>query len=547
MSQLASPSIHERLAHLRATERLLGQIEAQRRNNGINFYRPHWKQHKFHTTVANGRYGRTGNRFGKTEMGIAEDLAWCLGHRPWYRYAQDIKDGTGTVRESHPGGANHPYVFTGIPNRPVKGILLVVDWDKAHEVHTGQTGDPLTEGKIWKLLPKAALRGVHKSRGGHIERIDVARPNELGGGVSTLKIDTVEAWKHNKMSAESSDYDFIHVDEPLPEPMFKGYQRGLADRAGSFWFTCTPKAEMWMNDWFTPPGAQMIRRADDGKLVVLKVPDENGNLLDVQRYIITGSIYDNPYRSPQGVANFLAGLSRDERACAIDGIPIDLAGIVYREFVYDEHVLTQVPQGWLGFNSPPLDYTVRVAWDVHDALPQAILFAATAPNNAVFFYDEMFDTNLILDTAQEIKRRTWNRNVADLIMDPYAWNPDPRDGSCIADDVDATGLCFEKASKDLTRGLSAVKSFLRERLQNGRYRASFSPHLAQTLFEFNHYIYDPDKGTPKDKHNHMMENLYRLVLNGLNYVPPTPQFDFRTRQPVRAVGHAEDLFVHSES
>ena len=47
---------------------------------GINFYRPHAKQDKFHRAGDKvGRYVRTGNRGGKTKCGAAEDVAWLLG------------------------------------------------------------------------------------------------------------------------------------------------------------------------------------------------------------------------------------------------------------------------------------------------------------------------------------------------------------------------------------------------------------------------------------------------------------------------------------
>jgi hypothetical protein len=48
----------------------------------------------------------------------------------------------------------------------------------------------------------------------------------------------------------------------------------------------------------------------------------------------------------------------------------------------------------------------------------------------------------------------------------------------------------------------------------------FSPHLTETLYEFGRYVYDGDKQKPKDEHDHMMENLYRALLSGLEYITP---------------------------
>lgn len=524
------PELLERQQALRLENANLRRQLALRANYGINYYRPHAKQHKFHVSLATGRYARTGNRFGKSEMGIAEDIAWLMGYRAWYRETFDIFDGQGQVVDHHVGSVEHPFTTSGIPNFGVKGLLLVVDWDMAKKIFTNRTDDPKTCGKLFKFLPKECYDhkgAIHLSRGGHIDQIEVCRPTSMGGGVSTLTIDTIEAWKHNRLGGESADWDFIHVDEPCPEPMFKSFARGLMDRNGKYWFTCTPLDEMWINDNFTPPKGGTA--GPDGVYFI-----KDG----AKRFIIEGSIYDNPHRSPEGVAEFESTLTREEKECRLYGMPLAMAGRVYKEFIYDLHVLCDVPLGWADYHLPPLDYTVRCAWDVHDKLPQAILKVATDPTGIAFVYDEMFDESLIQPNATRLKNSLWSRNVQDMLMDPYAWNPDPRDGSCIADDIDAVGLFFEKASKDLTRGVSKVREKLLERNRNGLPTICFSPRLTQTLFEFSHYCYDTEKNEPKDKDNHMMENLYRLVLNGLEYVKPKGSFVPPVR---RVVSHDEDL------
>ena len=224
--------------------------------NGISFYRPHLKQHKFHSCSATGRYGRTGNRFGKSEMGIAEDISHSLGGRLWYRHAFDIlhsrkvlrADGSWDgvswetyVADRHEGGHNHPLVTAGIPQRPLKGLILVVNWDMAKSIFTNREGSYDVWGKLWKLIPSDAVGKItNGGRGDRIEKIEIKRLTEFGGGSSTLTFDTIESYKHSKIGAESADWDFIHVDEPIPEKMFKGFARGLMDRDGMYCFTCTP-------------------------------------------------------------------------------------------------------------------------------------------------------------------------------------------------------------------------------------------------------------------------------------------------------------------
>ena len=52
-----------------------------------------------------------------------------------------------------------PKRYVGIPERSVKGVLIVQDWDKAAEIFTSQDeGESM--GKIFKLLPRSAYVDV---------------------------------------------------------------------------------------------------------------------------------------------------------------------------------------------------------------------------------------------------------------------------------------------------------------------------------------------------------------------------------------------------
>jgi len=515
------------LATLRRQVEALKRVAELKKAFGINFYRPHLKQHKFHTCDKIGRFLRTGNRFGKSECGIVETLSFCLGGRLFYREAFDILDGDRKVAVAHEGGKDHPFVTVGIPQRPIKALLLVVDWDMAKAIFTNQTDDPSTCGKIWKFLPKNSIGKVHLSRGGHIDQIEIKRPAEFGGGISVLKIDTIESWKHNKLGAESADWDVIHVDEPVPEAMFKGYSRGLMDRRGKYWFTCTPLDQMWMNDRFTP--------------AVDKGESSSDGLAFDNKYLITGSIYDNPHRSDQGVADFEADLTEEEKQCRLFGHPLELAGRVYKEFVYDDHVLQTVPAGWEDFHLPPKNYTIRLAWDVCGARrPQAFLYCATAPDETVYVYDEQYFEPLMEPNLELAKRKIADRHVAAQLIDPIAMVKSAATDSYPITDLAATfELYFDPGSKDKTTGISSTKELLKERNPlTKRPRILFSPKLKRTLWEFSHYVYDTDKNEPKLENGDMLENLRRLVLNGLNFIEPPTDSDFLPREHSR-VSHSD--------
>lgn len=501
------------------------QVDAQRRVKslrqayGLNFYRPHYKQHIFHQHGdVTGRYARWGNRTGKTVSGAAEDVSWCIGGRLFYRESFDILHGLERrVMGHHVGTRDHPLVTKGIPPYPVKGLLVCSDWDKAKEIFTNREGSYEMWGDLFQLIPRAALGKPHVSRGGHVDQIPIKRLTEFGGGESLLYIDTVESYKHARLSQESSDWDFIHFDEPPPQPMFVANKRGLMDRHGKFWINATSIEEMWIHDEFSPPKGDSMNPPEEG-LQFNKMGDVGS------RFIIAASTYDNPYNTEEGIKEFEASLTRDERECRIKGLPLAMTGLIYKEFVYDLHVLCDVPNGWDDYHLPPKEYTVRLWFDYHTRLPQALLFFATDPKGRVFVYDELFDDNLIKPVAESVIAKTKTYFVPDMEIDPFAIIPHPVTNESVQDELLKYGLWFEKSTKDLSTGINKVRERLNERDPQGLPTIFFSPRLAQTLFEFTHYVYDLKKNEPKDENNHMMENLYRAVLNGLSYVEPPKKF-----------------------
>lgn len=518
----------------------LERKRALREAYGINHYVPHIKQHRFHFAGSvTGRYCRFGNRTGKTVCGSAEDVGWLLGGRTWYRNSFDVlgrrQNAAGEwedyVAGRHDGSPYHPLITKGIPQRPVKGLLVCSDWDKAKEIFTNRIGSYENLGELFQLIPHEALGKVHTSRGGHVDVIEVKRLPEHDGGTSLLYIDTVESFKHAQLSAESSDWDFIHYDEPPPHDMFLANKRGLADRNGKFWINATPIMEQWVNDEFTPPGLSSVRVSDEG--IAFRKTDRGGD-----RFIITASIYENPYMNDEGRAEFEAGLNREQRECRLLGIPMNLAGLIYKEFIYDLHVLAEVPDGWDDYHLPPASYCIRHAWDYHDAVEQAILFVATAPTGEAFIYDELFFDKDVRENAKLVCEKLQNRFSFDALIDPRAVIESPVTRESVLDVfLDEFNLYYEMGSKDMSAGINATRNKLKERRPSGNPTIYVSPRCTRFLWEIMRYCYNPKTQKPIDKDDHMMENFRRLVLNGLDYVAPTP--DFTGRKPLK-VGFSED-------
>lgn len=181
--------------------------------------------------------------------------------------------------------------------------------------------------------------------------------------------------------------------------------------------------------------------------------------------------------------------------------------------------------------TPPENYTIRLAIDPHPQVPHAVLFAATSPEGIVYFFAEIFRKLSAQQLCEAIHEITAGRYVHINLCDPAAYIPSNIDQSVMADVLIEGGVFVEKASKDLSRGIITTQTALNETLTSPlgvkSRKILFGEHLQETRWEFDHYTWNPARpNKPIDKHDHMMENLYRLVLEGLDYVKPDSDAEY---------------------
>lgn len=465
---------------------LLAKRARLQRNYGLAFFHPHSKQDRFHRAGAfKHRLWESGNRGGKSTSGVAEDSSWLIGERSFYPKTD-------------------PARTLGIPQHPVKGLVITTDWDKVDEIFTSQRG---TEGKLWQMLPRGFVRSTRRNHSGAIELI------ECNGG-STLRFDTVKSWQTNPQGSESSDWDFIHVDEPCPEGQYKAQSRGLIDRNGKDWFTLTPLTEPWIHDMFFPDRRSKTDYFESGTTWAQRT-----------------STYDNPYLTKEAIADYESSLTDDEKQCRLLGIPLELSGLVFKEFDWDVHVLSQLPVGWTNYNNPPLGYTIYFAIDPHPQTPHHVLFLAVAPTGEWFFYDELYVHCAIDELSQKINARLVvkavdpktketklvSRFCIRQVADPAVFVTFPilnaKSGKHIsmADEFMENGIFLSKASKAREFAILETQRALKVRLPQGSPLINLSPYLEETLFEFTHWCWDKEN-KPRDERDHAMENLGRLIL-----------------------------------
>ena len=474
---------------------LLSKQALLRRDYGLAFYRPHQYQDRFHRAGAfKHRLWESGNRGGKSTCGVAEDCAHLLGGRPWCTL-------------------NDPAHKLGIRQGANKGLVITTDWDKVDEIFTSQRG---TEGKLWQMLPRGFVRSTRRNHSGAIELVECTNG-------STLRFTTVKSYMTNPQGEESSDWDFIHIDEPCPEGQYKAAARGLIDRDGKTWFTLTPLTEPWIHDMFFPS-----RRLKE-------------DLVQVgAKWAQRTSTYDNPYLSVESIKDYEETLTEDEKQCRMLGVPLELSGLVFKEFDWDQHVLSSVPIGWVGFNDPPPNYTVLFAIDPHPQTPHHVLFLAVDPIGSLYLFDEIYVHCTIEELSEKInarlvtkvldpKTRNWvqvPRFCVRQVADPAAFVTYPvlnaKSGKhiCMADEFGEHGLFLSKASKAREHAILETKRVLRSTTLNGTAMLNVSPQLDETLFEFGHWCWDTKENKPRDERDHAMENLGRLLLEEPKWIDP---------------------------
>jgi hypothetical protein len=484
----------DRKVLLERKQQLLGKVALLKHNYGLCYYRPHQFQDKFHRAGAfKHRLWESGNRGGKSTGGVAEDCAHLLGERVWC-----------TVDD--------PARRLGIRQGANKGVVVTTDWDKVDEIFTSQRG---TEGKLWQMLPRGFVRSTRRNHSGAIELIECTNG-------STLRFDTVKSWLTNPQGSESSDFDFIHVDEPCPEGQYKAAARGLIDRDGKDWFTLTPLTEPWIHDMFFPDRRSRAKEVVDGA-----------------KWAQRTSTYDNPYLTAAAVQDYEATLTEDEKQCRMLGVPLELSGLVFKEFDWNTHVLSSVPDRWTAYNDPPLSYTILFAIDPHPQTPHHVLFLAVAPTGDLFLYDEIYVHCTIEELAEKINARMLAKVRAEgggwklkprfcirQIADPAAFQEYPvlnkKSGKhyTMADEFGEHGLFLSKASKAREHAILETKRVLRSRTLNGVALLHVSPDLGEVLFEFGHWCWDERENKPRDERDHAMENLGRLLLEEPKWVDP---------------------------
>lgn len=220
------------------------------------------------------------------------------------------------------------------------------------------------------------------------------------------------------------------------------------------------------------------------------------------------------------IEQMISQYTEDEREARVNGKFMHLRGLVYKDFGAVHKIKPfQIDE----------NYTVFMGLDPHPRTPHACMWVAVDRNGTKFIIDEMFMEGAPDELSAKILalERSKGYNVFHRIIDPMAFVKDQtKDVPILQEQLAAKGLFFEPASKDLSTGILRVQQALRYGIEDGI--VIKSPELfmfdicQRTEWEFRRYVWDEwspsmsekktPRSRPRDKDDHMMENLYRLLL-----------------------------------
>lgn len=451
----------------------------------------------------------SGNRFGKSTAGTVEDCCWLIGYRPFF-----------------PEG--HPLRTKGIPSHGVKGLVLAETWEKVRDIFCRE-GDPAEDdqiGKIFHFLPSHMVVGTKHNAHGVVSQIEVK--TELDGKVrkSVLVFDTVRSFLTNQMGKESSDWDFIHVDEPIPQALWDATARGLIDRAGKSWWLMTPITEPWMYHF--------------AKKLALEHPEEC--------WMYQGDTDENLTLGEKEKNRYFGNLSEDAKKARKKGIPLALSRLVLSNFNEERHVLKTCPVGWKNRFTPPDTWMVCAASDTHPQTPHATLKVAISPLGEVIVFSERFKKGSLTgedSIASYIQKAPEYPQLNYYLLEPAAWNEDQTTKRRFVDDFYEAGLEPLKGSKKRSENNILMNDLLGK---TDRYFKVLD-HCRVLLREIQMWYFNRDD-KPIDANDHLIECLVRLLAHdNFKYRKPYLLSPAPAADPVYsgAGASAYDSFNYSDS
>lgn len=312
---------------------------------------------------------------------------------------------------------------------------------------------------------------------------------------------------------ESVDVGWVWIDEPMPKDRF--FATLLRGRLGMvvIW-TYTPLfASGWIKDWMDE------HTGSEGYADYIEAEMEDNCKVHGVRGILDHSV----------IKKLAATVPEDEREARIFGRFGHLIGKVHKRFKRKIHVIKP-------FAINEKDYTVYHALDPHPRTPDHAMWMAVDRKGSKFICAELVSegiTKLLKERILNIEESRKFR-VQQRIIDPSAYIDDQhQEKKSVGSRLFDLGLSYVKGSKDLMAGIKRTDDALMYEIKGGEFIQEPEIYIFDTcrvtIKQLEEYVWDDykgrgaderePKGRPKDKDDHMPENLHRLLLAEPTFVP----------------------------
>lgn len=371
------------------------------RHRKADLYVPLQKLWPFHLSSARNRVLSGGNRSSKTTGGVLEDIFHFTGEYPeWYPKKNRIK-------------------------RPNKGRVVTEDFKKG--------ALDIVEPKLKEWCPGwDSVRKLRDKTTGAIVRA------ELPDG----SFFDVMSYHQSVSLHEGADFDWLHFDEPPPFEMFKASKRGLMDRSGRCWLTCTLLKEPWV-------------------VTELFEPWQNGDK-DIDFFFVEtddNSTDNGGYVAQEDIEEYSRFLDDQELETRRRGRFGKLEGRILKSFNRKVHtILLEGP------HAIPPHWQRYCIMDPHDSKPTYCAWVALSPPTpvsfAVWYREVMFADMIVEQIADAIKTLEANEQIFLRIIDPNKGRtPSVQTGLTMIQSYAANGLYFIEANDDLKMGHAEMRKW----------------------------------------------------------------------------------------
>jgi phage terminase large subunit-like protein len=292
-------------------------------------------------------------------------------------------------------------------------------------------------------------------------------------------------------------------DEPPPRDKYVATLRGLVDYSGRHWLTLTPLTQPWIYD-------EIYTTTDKA-----------------YTFVTTVDIRENTYLDDKSIKEFESTLTQEEKEARLHGRFLHLTGLIYKEFDPSVHVI-----------EPPLikpNWSRYMAIDPHERNPTAVVWLAVDEKDNHYLYDELWLKDMdIKQIAESIHVQEGLLPAMVKLIDPHADKDNVVAGGFnVRKELMRHGVFCQRANSDTMLGKSKIRQALTPRysalLQRNAPQLRISSYCTQTIFEFQHYVWDEyrrnkeeynAKEQVKKKNDHMMDCLRYIYNYGPRYVAP---------------------------